>query len=379
MGESVPLGRIFGIHVGLNWSLIFVFWLVSWSLAETVFPSAAPGASSAAYWGAAVLGALLFYVSLLAHEIAHSVVARRHGLVIEGITLWLFGGVSRLQGDPPDARSELRIAIVGPATSFVIAVVMGVLAFVLAVLHVPALIVAVPAWLAWANALLAVFNVLPAFPLDGGRVLRAILWRRRGDRIAATRTAARAGYFFGWLLGVGGVVELLATGSLGGIWLIFLGWFLAGAARAEETQSLLRDALRGVPVVQVMSAEPVAVPDWVSLQEFLDRYAMQHRYTTFPVRDFDGRVDGIIALSQVKPVPHDRRGDLRVRDVMWQPGQYAVARPDEPLVDLLERMNQYPATRALVLDGDRLIGIVSPADVSRMMQIASLRTPVPDR
>ncbi|HEV7679970.1 MAG TPA: site-2 protease family protein [Candidatus Dormibacteraeota bacterium] len=320
MGESVPLGRIFGIRVGLNWSLIFVFWLVSWSLAQTVFPNAAPGAGSAAYWGAAVLAALIFYVSLLAHEIAHSLVARRRGMAVEGITLWLFGGVSRLQGDPRDPRSELRIAIVGPATSFVIAVVMGVLAFVLSALHVPALIVAVPAWLAWVNALLAVFNLLPAFPLDGGRVLRAILWRRRRDRIAATRTAARAGYFFGWLLGVGGVVELLATGSLGGIWLIFLGWFLAGAARAEATQSILRDTLRGMPLARAMAPQPVAVR---------------------------------------------APGDLRVRDVMSWPDEYAVASPDEPLVELLGRVDRYPATRVLVVDGDRLVGIVSTDDVPR--------------
>lgn len=371
MGESVPLGNIAGVHVGLNWSLLIVFWLVAWSLATTLFPNVASGASTAPYWGAAFLATILFYVSLLAHELGHAVVARRYGLQVEGITLWLFGGVSRLRGDAPDAQAELRIAIVGPLISFAIAVVTAALAVILIAARAPRLIVAVPAWLAATNALLAVFNVLPAFPLDGGRVLRALLWRHRGNRVSATQSAARAGTWFGWALIVLGVVELFTTGSFGGLWLLFLGWFLIGAARSEAGSSMVHDALRGVRVAEVMSRDPVLVPDWIVVQEFLDQYALQHRHTTYPVRDFDGKVVGLVALQQVKLAAADHRHVLRVRDVMWPLAQVATARPDEPLLDLLERMNGYSANRALVFDGDRLVGIVSPSDVSRLLQLSA--------
>jgi Zn-dependent protease/CBS domain-containing protein len=377
MRETLSLGRVAGVHVGINWSMLIVFWLVSWSLAQSLLPDAAPGAPTGAYWGAALLSAVLFYASLLAHELGHAVLARRHGVEVEGITLWLFGGVSRLRGDAPDAGAELRIAAVGPAISLVIGVVAALIGLGLVALGAPGLVVAVPVWLAAVNALLAVFNVLPAFPLDGGRVLRAFLWRRRGDRVSATRTAARAGMWFAWALISLGVVELLTTNSIGGLWLMFLGWFLVGAARGEATQSVLHDELRGVRVAEVMSADPVQVPDWIVVQEFLDHYAMQHPFTTFPVRDFDGRVDGLVALSQVKLAAATHRQMLRVRDVMWRLDQVAAARPDEPLLDLLERMNAHPATRALVFDADRLVGIVAPSDVSRMLQAAARRGPAP--
>jgi Zn-dependent protease len=370
--ESFSLGRIAGVHVGLNWSMLLVFWLVMWSLAQSLFPNVAPGATSAAYWGAAVLGALVFYASLLVHEVGHSVVARRYGLVVEGITLWFFGGVSRLRGEAPTAQAELRIAAVGPAISLALAVVFAVIAVILAVAKAPTLIAAVPAWLSVVNGLLAIFNIIPAFPLDGGRVLRAVLWRRTGDRTAATRSAARAGAWFGWTLSLLGILELFGTGSFGGLWLVFLGWFLVSAARAEGSQSVLRDSLQGVHVADAMSTEPIAVPDWIVLQEFIDDYAMRYRHTTFPTRDFDGRINGLVSLAQVKAASGDRRA-MRVRDVMWKLDAVPTARPDEPLIELLERMNRYQATRALVFDGDRLAGIVSPADVARILQIAALR------
>jgi Zn-dependent protease/predicted transcriptional regulator len=372
--ESFSLGRIAGVHVGLNWSMLIVFWLVMWSLAQSLFPNVAPGATSAAYWGAAVLGAVLFYLSLLVHEVAHSVVARRYGLTVEGITLWFFGGVSRLQGEATTAEAELRIAAVGPAISLALAVVFAVIAVALAASKAPTLIAAVPAWLSVVNGMLALFNIIPAFPLDGGRVFRALLWRHRGDRTSATRSAARAGAWFGWTLSLLGIVELFGTGSIGGLWLVFLGWFLVAAARAEGSQSVLRDSLRGVRVADVMSSDPIVVPDWIVLQEFIDNYAMRYRHTTFPTRDLEGRINGLVSLAQVKLASGDRKA-MRVRDVMWKLDQVPIARPDEPLVDLLERMNRSAATRALVFDGDRLVGIISPADVARILQIAALRNP----
>jgi len=368
---TIPLGRIAGVPVRLNWSMLLIFWLVVWSLAEELLPSAAPDAARAADWAAALVAGVLFYASLLVHELAHSVVARRRGIEVEGITLWLFGGVARLRGEATSAQAELRIAIVGPLTSLGIAVACALVALALSALQAPALPVAVAVWLSVVNGMLAAFNVLPAFPLDGGRVLRAALWRRRGDKRSATRTAARAGTVFGWLLAAGGVVELFTTGSAGGLWFVVLGWFLVNAARSEAGQSAARDALRGVRVGDVMTRDPLVVPDWIVLQEFVDSYAMRHRFTTFPVRDLDGNVDGLISPAQVKPIPPEQRRAVRVRDVALPLSQVPTARAEEPLLDLLERMSGATATRALVLDEDRRVtGIVSPADVARVLQPA---------
>jgi len=368
---TIPLGRIAGVPVRLNWSMLLIFWLVVWSLAEELLPSAAPDAARAADWAAALVAGVLFYASLLVHELAHSVVARRRGIEVEGITLWLFGGVARLRGEATSAQAELRIAIVGPLTSLGIAVACALVALALSALQAPALPVAVAVWLSVVNGMLAAFNVLPAFPLDGGRVLRAALWRRRGDKRSATRTAARAGTVFGWLLAAGGVVELFTTGSAGGLWFVVLGWFLVNAARSEAGQSAARDALRGVRVGDVMTRDPLVVPDWIVLQEFVDSYAMRHRFTTFPVRDLDGNVDGLISPAQAKPIPPEQRRAVRVRDVALPLSQVPTARAEEPLLDLLERMSGATATRALVLDEDRRVtGIVSPADVARVLQPA---------
>jgi len=265
-------------------------------------------------------------------------------VVVEGMTLWLFGGVAKLKGEAGTASAELRIAIVGPLTSLAIAVVFGLLGLLLTATGAPALVVALPVWLSLVNAMLAVFNVVPAFPLDGGRVLRAYLWRRRGDKLSATRSAARAGSAFGWLLIAGGVLELFTTASIGGLWFMFLGWFLLTAARAESTQSIMRDALR-------------------------------HHHTTFTVRDFDGRITGMVSLAQVRMVPPERRLAVRVRDVQVPLSAVPLARADEPLTDLLQRMNGYTVTRALVFDAERLVGIVTPADVTRMMMTAESRRP----
>jgi len=375
MGESLSLGRVAGIPVGVNWSMLLVFWLVVWSLAGQLLPDAAPDQPAAAYWGVALFAGLLFYVSLLAHEVSHALVARRRGVVVEGITLWLFGGVAKLKGEAGTAGAELRIAIVGPLTSLAIAVVFGLLGLLLTATGAPALVVALPVWLSLVNAMLAVFNVVPAFPLDGGRVLRAYLWRRRGDKLSATRSAARAGSAFGWLLIAGGVLELFTTASIGGLWFMFLGWFLLTAARAESTQSIMRDALRGVRIAEVMTADPVVAPDWVVLQEFLDSYALRHHHTTFPVRDFDGRITGMVSLAQVRMVPPERRLAVRVRDVQVPLSAVPLVRADELLTELLQRMNAYTVTRALVFDAERLVGIVTPADVTRMMMIAESRRP----
>ncbi|CAN5665846.1 site-2 protease family protein [soil metagenome] len=371
MDESIRIARIAGIRVGMNWSLLVVFWLITWSLAGQRFPGEAPGREPSTYWVAGALTALVFFASLLAHEMAHALMARRNGVQVDGITLWLFGGVARLRGDAMTPRAEFRIAIVGPIMSLSIAAVFGLLAVGLDAAGGPELLRVVFVWLARINAVLAVFNMVPAFPLDGGRVLRAWLWKRR-DRTRATVLASRAGRGFGYLLIGLGLVEFAARAQLGGLWFVFLGWFLLNAARAEESHVLLRGALSEVQVADVMSPDPVSAPGWVTIEAFIDGYALRHPFTSFPVQGFDGSLDGLVTLSRIKEVPEGDRAETRVRDIAQPLSSVPIARPDEPLVDVLGRMHGSDG-RALVMEDGRLVGIVSPRDVARALDVASLR------
>lgn len=235
MNESLHFGRIAGIRIGANWSLLPIFFLIAWSLAAALLPAAAPGFTGGGYWFFALLTATAFYASLLAHELSHAFVARHHGVSVKGIVLWLFGGVAQLEGDTPDARAELQVAAAGPAMSLGIAAVAAVLAWFLDLIGASPLMVAAVSWLAGINALLAAFNLLPAFPLDGGRILRAYLWRRWSDRVRATAVAAKVGQVVGYGLIVLGAAQFLAGGgAMGGIWLAVIGWFVTVAARQQN-------------------------------------------------------------------------------------------------------------------------------------------------
>src|SRR6267142_3438730 len=228
MNENLSLGRIAGIHVGLNWSLLVVAALIAWSLASSLLPSAAPGETSGAYWAAGVVSAFVFLASLLAHELAHSVVAMRRGVRVEGITLWLFGGVSRFSSDTASPGAQALITFVGPLTSLVLGAVFYLAAVAVGGGAHPGLLSATLSWLGYINISLGVFNLVPAFPLDGGRLLQSLIWLRTGDRLRATRIAARIGMGFAYLLIAYGLATFLFAGSLvGGVWSVFLGWFLA--------------------------------------------------------------------------------------------------------------------------------------------------------
>ncbi len=241
MNESLHFGRIGGIRIGANWSLLPIFFLISWGLAHVLLPAAAPGFTGGGYWFFAVLTASAFYASLLAHELSHAFVARRHGVSVRRIVLWLFGGVAQLEGDTPDARAEFQVAAAGPAASLGIAALVAAAAWLLDLVGGSPLMAAAMWWLAGINALLAAFNMLPAFPLDGGRILRAFLWRRWSDRVRATAVATRVGQLAGYgLIAVGALEFLTGGGALGGIWLALIGWFISGAARQQRERVIER-------------------------------------------------------------------------------------------------------------------------------------------
>lgn len=372
MEENLSLGRIAGIRVGINWSVLVIFWLITWSLATEVFPQEAPGQSHLAYWITGLITATLFFSSLLAHEMGHSLLARRSGIVVEGITLWLFGGVSKLGGEASSARSELRVAAVGPAISLGIGLMFVSVALLIDSVGASELVSRVPAWLGRINIVLALFNLAPAYPLDGGRVLRAFLWLRNGDRIQATKTAARAGRFFGYFLISLGLLEFAAGGSLGGLWFVFLGWFLLGAARAEEEGVMLRDVLKDTKVCEVMTPEPVTVTPDISIEDLLEEYTFRHRFSAFPVVNETGSVTGLVTLAHIKGIPQIRRRELTVKDVARAIEEIPTADPNDRLVDLIGHI-QGPENRVLVIERGHLVGIVTATDITRALEWATLR------
>ena len=366
MTSSLRLGRLFGIEIGANWSLIFIFALVTWSLATATLPQLAPGHGATAYLGFAIAGAILFYVSLLAHELSHALVARRNGVKVEGITLWLFGGVSRLEGEPGSARSEALIAGVGPLTSFGVA---AVSAGATALSSSNDLLQALLGWLAFINVVLGLFNLVPAFPLDGGRLLSAVLWWRSGSRQRGVHNAVRVGRVFAFLMIGAGVLELFAGQAINGIWLAFVGWFLLSAAASEEAGTTVRAALRSVPVSAAMTAPVVTLPDWVTVETFLDSVAPNHSFTTYPIHDAAGSLTGVVRLSDLVRMPASERGNRHLRDVARPIAEVPVSNPREDLSALIQRIGGAIDQRVLVFDGGQLVGIVSPADVARVLAV----------
>jgi Zn-dependent protease len=364
MGSSFHLGRIAGIDVGINWSWLVVFALITWSLAAGVFPDQDPGLSDRAYVAMGVAAAVLFFASLLAHELGHAVTARREGMELDGITLWLFGGVARFKGVFPSAAAELKIALAGPAVSLAIGVVCSLLAWGVGL---PVGVDGVVAWLGYANLILLVFNLLPALPLDGGRVLRALLWRRR-DYTWATDVAASIGRGFGYLLIAGGLFLLIFQGAFGGAWLAFIGWFLLQAAGAEQRQLVVRQALGGLRVRDLMTSDPVTVPAGFTLGRFMDEVAWQHRHTTYPVVA-DGDVRGLLAFRSVAAVPRDEWDARSVAESMIPLDRVLELGPDETAIDALGELGESQAQRAIVLEHGRLVGILSAADVARALEV----------
>ena len=375
MGQGFRIGNIAGIRVSANWSLLLVLWLIGWALASERYPLEAPGYEPNEYWAAGLVTAAVLYGTVLVHELSHAVVGRREGVQVDGITLWLFGGVTRIRGETPSAGAEFRIAGVGPLVSVAVAAVFAAGAFALDAVGGPALVVAMAAWLARINLILAGFNLIPAAPLDGGRILRSFLWTRHGDSRRAAVTAARAGRLFGFGLVAMGLVDLVAAGGGGGLWFVLVGWFLMMAARGEDIDARVRGALDGVTVRDAMTANPVLAPGWLTLDAFLEEYSVWQRFSALPVEGFDGTLRGLVTLTHLETVPPAERGTVRVQDVAWPMEELATARPDEPLMPVLRRMKGRTGGHVLVLDGGRLVGIVTPSGMVGAVERAAQSDP----
>lgn len=372
---SFRLGRIGGVPIGVHWSVVIIMALIAWGLGGSALPTAYPGQPGWVYALAGIAGAAVFLLGLLAHEASHAIVARRNQVPVTGITLWLLGGVAQLGGEAEDPGAELRIAGVGPLVSFLLGGAFAGLAALADAAGAAGLVVGVLSWLAGINLLLAVFNILPGAPLDGGRLLRAALWKWRGDKAWAAITAARTGRALGVALVALGLIDFVLAADTSGLWLALVGWFILGAAGAEERAAQLGVALTGVRVGDVMTADPDTAPSWISVAEFVDRYLFAHRHSTFPLVD-NGVPVGLVTLSRVRGVPEEARGTTSLRRIASPMDDVPVAAPEDPLAELVPRMNRHTDGRALVLRDGVLVGIVSPADVTRALERAALRRPV---
>jgi Zn-dependent protease len=372
MGRGgIRLGRILGIPVAIDWTLLVIAALLTVSLAGDRYPMEFPGQPVGSYWVVGIVTAAVFFGSVLAHELAHSVVARRHGIRVDGITLWMLGGVARLDGEAPSPRAEFLIAAAGPGTSLLLAGVFGVGAAAISAVGGPGLLGSALGWLAVINAILAAFNLIPAAPLDGGRILASVLWAIHGDRNRAMASAAQVGVGFGWVLvGVGALSWLVGLG-FGGLWTALIGWFVISAARAEREFARSRMAFGDARVRDVMRADPARARGWLTVDEFLRDDAPRLHDRIVPVERFDGGVAGLANVDQLRSVPPHEAATRRVLDYTVQLPLIRTARPDDRLADVAARPARGPAESILVFDDDRFAGIVTPAYLERARDAAS--------
>ncbi|WP_406186870.1 site-2 protease family protein [Streptomyces sp. NBC_01006] len=370
MNGSVPIGRVVGVPLRMHWSVPLLVVLFAYGLGRQTLPVWTPGRSNAVYTLASVVGALLLMGSLLLHETAHAATARRKKISVEDVTLWALGGMTRM-GRPQTAPAAFAVAVSGPLTSLVIggvAVGAGIGLHTLPGWAVPA---AVLVWLGWTNLFLAVFNLLPASPLDGGRVLQALLWWRTGDRDRADRAASRMGQVMGVLLAAVGWISFL-RGVSSGLWLVFIGLFITFVAGAERQHAVLRTGLRGVHVADAMSSPVATGADWLSVRRFIDEVAVESRHSALPLLDFDGRPSGVVHVRGLARLPEAQREALRVRDVATPLERCAVAAPGDLLGEALDALRPGTGLPLLVVDSDRLVGIVTAKDVTRLMERQAL-------
>jgi Zn-dependent protease len=377
-GGSIQLARVFGIRIGVDYSWFFVLFLIIWSLSG-YYEDVAPGSNA---FLLAVVSALLFFLSILLHELGHAWVAIRNGIPIEGIDLWLFGGVAKLGKDADSPGVEFRIAAAGPLVTLIIAAICFGLSMAVSsgsdALHsaqfdeeVTGATTSVLGYLTSINVLLLAFNLIPAFPLDGGRIARAIVWKLTGDRNRATRFAARLGRGGGWLMVAGGLALFLSGDTVGGIWLAIIGWFLAGAARSAEAHADFAGRIGHIRVADVMDAEPVAIPETAPLAVAEHDFFLRYGWPWFPVVDSSGRLVGVVSREAVESVPAAERGARPVGSVMARDDGASGLRVrlDEPLENLLGQEGLARLGAIMAVDGEGVLrGVVTIDAVRRALQ-----------
>jgi Zn-dependent protease/CBS domain-containing protein len=361
-GRGVTLFKLLGFEVRLDWSWLIIALLVTWSLARGLFPSFVQGLSPGTYWWMGVVGAMGLFVSIVLHEFGHSIVARHYGIPMNGITLFIFGGVAEMGEEPPSAGVEFLMAIAGPITSIILGGIAYGLRWASNVGNWPIEATAVFSYLGWINLALAAFNLIPAFPLDGGRVLRSILWAARKRLGWATRVAAGIGTGFAFLLMGWGIIRFVFGDFIGGVWMVLIGMFIRGASRMSYREVVVRQALAGEPVARFMNPQLVTVPASASLRELVENYFYRYDFRTFPVVA-DGHLLGCVTLDQLKDVPRAEWDHRTAQSVVRPCSQETTVTPETDAAKALAAMNRSRARRLMVVDHDRLVGVIALGDL----------------
>ena len=362
------IGRWFGFPIRIDYSWFLIAALVVWTFSSLEFPRQLPGYSNVVYLGMGVSGALFFFLSVLLHELSHSLVARRRGIEIEGITLFIFGGIAQAKEEAKRPLDEFLLTIAGPLCSVGLAGAFYALYLLTESVGWPNPIVAVFRFLALLNLVLAIFNMIPGFPLDGGRIFRSVMWAVTGDLERATRWATLGGRAFGYLLILFGLFQILVWGVLlSGLWAAFIGWFLANAAASSYRQFTVRQMLARIPVSRVMSTEPVIVPPHLTVQRLIDDYLARRSETVFPVV-IDGAVLGIVSLKDATAVPPEQRMITRVDQVMRPTYELHTVRRDQPLDEVVTDLEPGGDASVLVLEDGHLVGLLSMGDLRQWVR-----------
>jgi Zn-dependent protease/CBS domain-containing protein len=366
--RKIKLFSWMGFEVGIDPSWVILAVLVAWSLSAGYFPYTVADLPTSTYWMMGIIGALGLFASIVFHELCHSILARRSGLHITGITLFIFGGVAEMGEEPRSARDELLIAGVGPLSSFFMAALFYVIANLGAAFQWPEPVIAVLLYLSMINLILAIFNLIPAFPLDGGRMLRAALWHWKQNLRWATRVASTIGAGFAYFLFFVAVMQVLTGNFIGGMWMFLIGMFLLNAARMSYQQLVVRKALEGEPLSRFMSDDPVTVPLTATVQELVDDYVYQHHYKLFPVVE-NGDLSGCITTQKLKTIPRDQWRQMKVHDLMDSCNEANSISPDTDAVKALSIMQQNNASRLMVVQDQKLVGIVSLKDMLNFLSM----------
>jgi Zn-dependent protease len=385
---DLPLGRLFGIRISIDYSWLFIVVLMTWSL-TAAFGRWHPTWTAPTALATALIASILFFASVVLHELAHSIVARRFGVPVRSITLFLFGGVSNIEREPPSAKAEFLTAVVGPVTSIALGAVLLALTSVVA--HIPPEVAADPGaalallgpaetllvWLGSINVIVGLFNLVPGFPLDGGRLLRSAIWAATRDLHVATKWASAVGQAIGWIfvfLGIamvfGAQVPFFGRGIISGLWLSFIGWFLSAAAAQGWRRLLVREVLEGLAVARVMRPPSSPVPQGLELARFVDEWLMRSDDRAFAVLDSSSdRFVGLVALADVRRVPRAQWSTVRVGEAMTPVEKLATTSPREDLSQALDKMIRADVSQLPVLDGGRLVGMLVRSDVAKWIEL----------
>ena len=368
-GKRIKLFKLLGFEVRIDWSWIIIALLITWSLSKGLFPAYYKNLSTQTYWWMGIIGALGLFLSIIAHEFSHSLVARKYGIPMKGITLFIFGGVAEMDEEPPSPKVEFMMAIAGPLSSILIALIFYGIHAIGKQGGLAEPINGVVGYLGWINAILAGFNLLPAFPLDGGRILRSILWGAKKNLRWATYISSRIGSGFGIFFIILGVIQVFRGNFVGGMWWFLIGMFLHGAAKASYQQLITRKALEGEPIRRFMKTDPVTVSPSISLERLVEDYIYKYHFKMFPVVEDSVKLLGCVTTKQVKEIPREDWGRKTVGEFAAQCSPENSIEPQADAMRALSIMNQTGNSRLMVLEKGRLVGIIALKDLLELLSL----------